>query len=179
MKFTDFMKKLAPTAATLIGGPLAGLAVKTIGDAIGMEEATVEKIEQAITRGQLSGEQIVALRQADVALKTRLAELGIRAEELLVEDRKDARERETKVGGKTVPVLAWTVVGAFLAMSWGVLFNKVTADSVIAGTIIGYLSAKAEQVLSYYFGASRGSDEKTGVISSIAAAMKNGHGRPA
>lgn len=174
MRLTDLLKTLAPTAATLIGGPLAGMAVKVIGDAIGMPEATQEKIERAITGGQLTGEQIVALRAADDALKVKMAELGIRAEELVVEDRKSARDREVKVGGWTVPILAWVVVSAFVVMAFAVLFAKVTVDSVIAGTIIGYMSAKAEQVLSYYFGASRGSDEKSGIISKIASAMGNG-----
>jgi len=171
MDFGDILKKLAPTAATLIAGPLAGMAVKAIGDAIGMDEPTQEKIERALTNGQLSGDQVVAMRQADDALKVKLAELGIRAEELIVEDRKSAREREVRIGGVTVPALAWIIVMGFLAMAWGILFGNVKAESVIAGTIIGYVSAKCEQVLSYYFGSSRGSDEKNGVISKIANAM--------
>lgn len=171
MQIKDVLKALAPTAATLIGGPLAGMAVKVIGNAIGVDEPTQEKITAAIKGGSLSPEQVVALRQADDALKVKLAELGIQAEQLVVEDRKSAREREVRVGGRTVPILAWSIVGAFIAMAFAVLFGKLTADTVIAGTIIGYMSAKAEQVLAYYFGASRGSDEKTGVIQSIASAM--------
>lgn len=171
MNVKDVLKALAPTAATLLGGPLAGMAVKALGEAIGMDAPTAEKVASAVTGGQLSGEQVVAMRQADDALKVKLAELGIRAEELAVEDRKSARDREARVGGVTVPVLAWTIVGSFVGMAFAVLFGKMTADTVIAGTIIGYMSAKAEQVCGYYFGASRGSDEKTGVIQSIAAAF--------
>lgn len=176
MDFGDILKKLAPTAATLIAGPLAGMAVQAIGNAIGIDEPTQEKIGRALTSGQLSGEQIVSLRHADDALKVKLAELGIRAEELVIEDRKSARDREVRVGGITVPALAWIIVIGFLAMAWGILFGSVKAESVIAGTIIGYVSAKCEQVLSYYFGSSRGSDEKNGVISKIANAMRGDAG---
>jgi len=172
MDFGDILKKLAPTAATLLAGPLAGLAVQAIGDALGMEDATQDKITAALTSGNLTGDQVVAMRHADDALKVKMTELGIRAEELVIADRQSAREREVKVGGWTVPSLAWIIVIGFLTMAYGILFGSVAADSVIAGTIIGYVSAKCEQVLSYYFGSSRGSDEKNGVISKIASAMR-------
>lgn len=174
MDFGDILKKIAPTAATMLLGPLGGMAVSAIGEALGIDEPTQEKIEQAFTGGQLSGEQIAAVKLAEVALKQRLAEFNIRAEELVVEDRQGARQREMKVGGITVPLLAWVIVGAFVGMAAGVLFGGMKADSVIAGTIIGYMSAKAEQVLSYYFGSSRGSEEKTGLISKMTNAINGG-----
>jgi hypothetical protein len=31
MKLVDLLKTIAPTVATVLGGPLAGLAVKTLG----------------------------------------------------------------------------------------------------------------------------------------------------
>jgi hypothetical protein len=35
----------------------------------------------------------------------------------------------------------------------------------IIGTLIGYVSAKADQVVSYYFGSSSGSKDKTAAMS--------------
>jgi len=34
-------------------------------------------------------------------------------------------------------------------------------EAAFAGTLIGYLAANAQQVISYYFGSSAGSDRKT------------------
>ena len=51
-----------------------------------------------------------------------------------------------------------------------VVFGHSVADSTITGAIIGYLSAKAEQVVSYYFGSSAGSKDKDETISAIAKA---------
>ena len=44
VEISDVLKKLAPTAATLLAGPFAGMAVEAIGNALGMDEPTQEKI---------------------------------------------------------------------------------------------------------------------------------------
>ena len=42
--------------------------------------------------------------------------------------------------------------------------TQAQVDSVLAGTLVGYLSAKAEQVLAYYFGSTKGSADKTALL---------------
>lgn len=164
MDFLDGLKKLAPTLITTLGGPLAGLAVEAASAALGWNDATKEQVIEKLGAGSLSGAEIVALKQAEQALVLRLKELDIRFEELDVQDRQGARDREAKVGGVMTPALAALVVGAFVGVVFMTLFGSVTVDGVLAGTLIGYLSAKAEQVMSYYFGSSRGSDVKTLMI---------------
>lgn len=166
------IKSVVPTVARALGGPLAGLAVDIVGKALGLEDATQKKIED-ILRGPLTGDQIVALKQAEIQLELRLKELDIQLDQLEVQDRMNARDREVKAGGKTTSILAWMVMGAFVGMLFAVLFGWARVDSVLAGTIIGYASAKADQVLSYYFGSSRGSDDKTKIIDK----MSQGNGK--
>jgi hypothetical protein len=163
----DILKAIAPTIATLLGGPLAGLAVEGIGAAFGWDSATKEQVEEKIRSGNLSGEDIAKLKIAENEVKVRMRELDIKIEELEVQDRQSARDRETKTGGITTPVLAWAIVGSFIAMAGGLIYGKAVVDSALAGTVIGYLSAKAEQVLSYYFGSSRGSDDKNALIAKL------------
>lgn len=159
----DWLKTLAPTVATALGGPLAGLAVDAIGKAFGWEDATKEKVE-ALLAGPLSGEQIAAIKVAEMDLVKHERELGFRFEELLVRDRDSARQREMAVKDNTNKVLAYTVVGAFVALIAGTLVGWAKVDSALAGTLVGYLSAKAEQVLAYYFGSTKGSADKTALI---------------
>lgn len=64
----------------------------------------------------------------------------------------------------TTKLLAFVVMGAFVAMAMGVLFGYAVADSTVAGTVIGYMSAKAEQVISFYFGSSASSQRKTELL---------------
>lgn len=169
----DWLKTIAPTVATALGGPLAGIAVDAIGKAFGWEESTREKVEDLLTRGQLSADQVAALRAAEMDLLKHERELGIRFEELHMRDRDSARQREAAVKDNTNKVLAYTVVGAFVALVAGTLVGWAKVDSALAGTLVGYLSAKAEQVLAYYFGSTKGSADKTALIAAARDRMKS------
>lgn len=91
----DFLKQIAPTLATALAGPLAGIAVEAVGKAFGWENATKEKVEELITRGQMSSEDIVKLKMAEVELVRHERELGFRFAELEVRDRQE-EHKETQ-----------------------------------------------------------------------------------
>lgn len=55
----DWLTKLAPVAASLLGGPLAGLAVDAIGSALGLKDATKEKITEVLQSGTMTAKQIL------------------------------------------------------------------------------------------------------------------------
>lgn len=160
----DWLKTIAPTVATALGGPLAGLAVDALGKAFGWEEATTEKVQEMLASGQLSADQIAAIKVAEMDLVKHERELGFKFEELLIKDRDSARQRESTVKDSTNKILAYIVIGSFIAMVMSILMGWSKAESVMAGTLVGYLSAKAEQVLSYYFGSTKGSADKTAII---------------
>ena len=162
----DLIAAVAPTIATALGGPMAGFAVRTLSNTLlGHENGSEADIVQAIN---VSGpDALLKIKEADNAFAIRLKELDIDIEKIGVEDRASAREREVKTGdSKTLRVLAAMVMGGFLVSVWFVLTGqaKGLSDPSIAatiGTLIGYLSAKADQVVSYYFGSSHGSQLKT------------------
>lgn len=164
MDWKAALRTVAPTAATILGGPLAGLAVEAIGAALGLEDPTVKKVQDALTQGQLTGEQIVALKMAEQNLVVRMRELDIQVEQIEQSDRASARTREANVKDNTNKILAFTVVGSFVALVAGTLLGVAAVDSALAGTLVGYLSAKAEQVLAYYFGSTKGSADKTALL---------------
>lgn len=181
MDFKTVIKQLAPIAGTLIGGPLGGMAVKVIGEAIGMSEPTVERIAGAVQTGSLSPEQVVAVRQADAALKVRLRELDLdekkieqETEKAYLADTQDARKVHAADKG-----VFWLGVAVLVTMAldtaatfwlvYAILTEGLKIKDVgivaavfgILGTLNGYIAANAQQVLSYYFGSSRGSQEKS------------------
>lgn len=168
----DWLKSFAPTVATALVGPLGGLAVNAIGSALGWEDATKEKVTEMLQSGQLSGDQLAAIKQAELQLKAQERELGFRFEELEIKDRDSARNRQIQTKDSTNTVLAYTVVGAFIAMVGATLMGFAKIDSVLAGTLVGYLSAKAEQVLAYYFGSTKGSAHKTNLLASGSGIVK-------
>jgi len=165
----NLVKTVAPGLATALGGPLAGAAVQTISTAVlGKPDGTEEEVAVAVASG--GADALLKLKEAENAFTIKMKELGVDLEKVHAGDRNSAREREVKTGDVWTPrILAATIIGGFLAMVASVLLGKVTGitDPVAAGmigTLIGYVSAKADQVVSYYFGSSAGSAAKTDLL---------------
>jgi Flp pilus assembly protein TadB len=155
---------VAPTIATALGGPLAGAAVSALSNAIfGTEGKSVKDIEKALTSSS-SPETLLALKKADLEFETKMAELGVDLERIAQEDRASARQREEKVGGYSVPLMAFFILFCFFGAVGITLLGYSQIESALAGTLIGFLAAKAEQVVSYYFGSSAGSVAKNKML---------------
>jgi hypothetical protein len=93
--------------------------------------------------------------------------------ELDARDRDSARRREIDTKDSSTPrKLAFVVMGSFIGLSFTqILLLWVFPDVklqpegwVLIGNISGYMAAKAEQVVSYYFGSSAGSAAKHRLI---------------
>lgn len=161
MDWMTTLRQIAPTVASAVLGPLGGVAVAAIGNILGVSEATQEKIADAIKTGQLTPEQVGEIKKLELQYQENEKERGFKYTELEFKDRDSARAREVGTKDNTNKILAFVVIGAFLAMVVATLLGYAKVESVLAGTLVGYLSAKAEQVLAYYFGSSSGSAAKT------------------
>ncbi len=157
----DFLKSVAPSLATALLGPLGGVAISFIADKLGIEEKTVEAVTDAIQGNKMTAEQVTQIKAAEIDFQKFLKTNEIDLERIHAGDRDSARKRESAVQDKTTRNLAYLIVGGFLGMVGATLGGWTQVDSVLAGTLIGYLSAKAEQVASYYFGSSSGSVQKS------------------
>lgn len=164
---------VAPTLATALGGPLAGIAVKTIAtQLLGDEKATEEQVAEAVAAA--NPQTLIRLREIDGEFKKTMIDAGVKLEEIAAADRNSARQREVQTSDHWTPrILASVVVGGFLCCVYAVLSGYVQGlkDPMVAGlvgTLIGYTSAKADQVVSYYFGSSASSRAKDHTISTIA-----------
>ena len=164
MDWMTTLKQLAPTVASAFLGPLGGIAVAAIGNVLGVSDATQDKIAEVIKNGQLTPEQISEIKKLELQYQENEQERGFRYAELEFKDRDSARAREVGAKDNTNKILAFVVIGAFLAMVGATLLGYAKVESVLAGTLVGYLSAKAEQVLAYYFGSSSGSRAKTDLL---------------
>ena len=164
MEWLNIIKSVAPTVASALGGPLAGIAVSALGSLFGISEPTQEKLKDFIEKGQLSGEMIVQMKEMELKYKNEESERNFKYAELEFKDVDSARRREVETKDRTNSILAYTIVAAFIVTSVCVLAGLAEVESVLAGTIIGYISAKCEQVLAYYFGSTRSSARKTEII---------------
>lgn len=166
MDWQALIKTVAPWIGTALGGPLGGLAVEAAANALGISEKTTDAVKQALAG--VTPEQMLALKQADQQFQAKMQELGFTHIEKLADlefkDRDSARNREIQTKDNTNKIIAFVIIGAFIAMVGATLMGWTKAESVLAGTLIGYLSAKAEQVLAYYFGSTSGSNRKTELL---------------
>jgi len=164
---------VAPALASAIGGPLAGMATKVLSDKLlGKPDGTEEEIAAALTGADTA--TIIKLRELDLQFKKDMTQAGIDLEKLAMEDRASARSREVSARDSWTPrILGGAIVGGFLFVVFCVVTGRVELkDAMVAGmigTVIGYLSAKADQVIGYYFGSSAGSDRKTELMGRAAA----------
>lgn len=167
MNWLETIKTIAPTVASALGGPLAGVAVSAIGSFFGIKEPTTDKIQEAIENAQMTGQQISDLRQLEIKLKSEEAERGFKYAELEFKDRDSARK--ANVDGGTQKMLFWLSL-VLLIITLGselvVLFAgypKEIAD-IIVGRILGLMDSVALMVLAYWYGTSNGSARKSDLL---------------
>lgn len=162
----NVLGKLAPTIAGIAGGPFAATAVTAVESALKItpkDGASVSsrKDDCAVAIANATPEQMAEIQKAELDLKAKLAELNLEPEQLAVQDRESARQRQSSVKDLTPTVLAYLMVLAAIVIGALVLFGKLVADSATAGMIVGYLFSEAKAVSSYYFGGNPPEDTPT------------------
>ena len=158
----NLVKTVAPTIASAVGGPLAGMAVRTISEVLlGKPDGTEDELAQAAANA--TPEQLLALKKAEQDFAIKMRELDIDLERIANEDRDSARNREIKTKDWTPKVLAGLITGGY----FGVLFYMLqyglptTGGSEAMLVMLGTLGTAWGGVVAYYFGSSAGSKEKT------------------
>jgi len=150
------IKGFAPAIATAVAGPLGGAAVSMIAKKFGVEN-TVAAVAQAIAG------------DPDAAVK--LQELELEYAKIDAADRDSARKAHLAIATSpdahwleklVVPILALGTVGLCFVLIGVLLFiNIPDSQENIIIYALGFITSAAGQVLSYFFGSSQGSKDKT------------------
>jgi hypothetical protein len=162
----DWLKQIAPTIATALGGPLAGMAVSAISKAVGVEP---DQVQDMIANNKLSAEQIAQVKIAEIELQKQAQELGLNFAKLEVEDRKSAREMQATTRSMMPPILAGAVTVGFFSIMVLMFFNKVDSNNPAILMMLGSLGTAWTGIIAYYFGSSAGSQAKTDLLSKAPA----------
>ena len=158
----DWLKQIAPTIATAMGGPLAGMAVSAISKAIGVDP---EKVGDLISSNKLTADQIAQVKIAEIELQKQAQELGLNFEKLEVEDRKSARDMQSITKSIMPPLLAGAVTIGFFSIMVLMFFNKLDDSNPAILMMLGSLGTAWTGIIAYYFGSSAGSQAKTDLLS--------------
>lgn len=155
---------VAPTIATALGGPLAGLGVKAVVGALGLTDGSGEK-EIAAAMASATPDQLLALKKADQEFAVKMAELDIDLERINAEDRNSARQREISTGDSMTPrALAFLVTVGFFGVLAYMLTKGLPAESGGRDAMLlmlGSLGTAWSGIVAYYFGSSAGSKQKS------------------
>ena len=155
---------LAPTIATAFGGPLAGLATKTLSTAIfGNEDGSEEDISIALAGA--NADTLAKVKKADQDFKLAMKNLDVKMEDLVVKDTASARERQIVLKDRVPEYLTYGLTIIFSAVL-GVLFYKAIPEPNrdIIMLLVGSLGTVWVGSLKYFHGTSRSSARKDMLI---------------
>jgi hypothetical protein len=160
---------VAPALATALGGPLAGVAVKTIADKVlGRPDATPSDVETAILSGT-TPELLLKLKQADQDFAKAMAEAGIALEKLETEDRASARAMQVATRDWVPGVLAMIFVVGFFSLLYALTRVQIPVDNrEVLIAMVGTMGGAVMTVLTFYFGSSKSSQNKDAVLGRVA-----------
>lgn len=165
MDWKNLVSTLAPAIGTALGGPLGGVAVGAIADALNLTERTEGAIKQALSG--VTQEQMLALKQADQAFTIKMQELGISLEQVSANDRDSARKREIEVKDNTPKILAYSITLGFFGMLLVMMFFPIPAESRdIMNYMLGALNTGWIAAITYFYGSTNNSAEKTRLLAS-------------
>jgi hypothetical protein len=156
----SWIESIAPTIASALGGPLAGLAVEAVSKAIGVDP---NQVQDTINSGKLTADQIAQIQAAEISLKEKAQQMGLNFEELAVQDRKSAREMQTTTKSWIPPLLAILVTLGFFGILAGMMTGKVTSSEALM-IMLGSLGTAWTGIIAFYFGSSASSQNKDALL---------------
>lgn len=156
--------QIAPTIATALGGPLAGLATKTLSNVLlGHEDGDEEAVSAALQNA--TPEQLADVKKIDADFKVRMKELEIDLERISAGDRDSARKREISTGDRTTRYLAAGItLGFFGVLFWMFIYGVPKNGNEALLLMLGALQTSFTGIIAYYFGSSSGSKAKDDLL---------------
>ena len=149
------LKTVAPGLATIVAGPLGGMAVKAIAEKLGVED-TVEAVASAI--------------QADPQAAQKLAEIDIKQFELHNANTDSARKMNAEIqesanaswlAKNTAYALDIGIVSATIFLAWFAFMKGVPdANKELVYMALGSLITMSGTILNFHRGSSQGSKDK-------------------
>jgi len=159
----------------MFGGPLASMGVSEIEKIFGLTPAagsTVDARAAAVSAALASAtpDQIIAMKQADDALKAKFADAGVILAQTDVQDRASARQMNSSTKDSTPKILTYLIALACAAVAVMIVggYSNALKDPVTAatvGTIVGYLFSELKAATAFWFGGNSSTDQQAALLS--------------
>lgn len=139
--------KSAPLLATVLGSPLAGMAIGLIGNLFGIDPKKTDDLAKAIKNDPEADAKLKKLEYEHQESLLTIQNQGYATE---VEDRKNAREREIALHDHVPTLLALGFLAVYSAIQFYCVVNSNTINDIISARFQDILI----MIISYYFGSS-------------------------
>lgn len=152
-KLLPIVAKAAPLLGTVLGTPLAGVAVSLIAQAFGVNPHNVDDIVTAINS---SPEATLKLRTLEYDHAETLAKIGSQDYATEVDDRKDARKNAVLYKDFLRHMAYLVTVGFFGALV--MLFLPIQYnpnERELLSMLVGMLVSKWQTIIDFFYGSSR------------------------
>ena len=175
-KIGSVLAPVAPWIATAFGGPMAGAAVSKAVEALNIvvkpDASTNDKanaIDAALANGSLTPEQLVALKQADMAFQEEMKKADFshieQLDSLKYQDVQSARNMQVQTKSWLPGGLAIFVSLGFFGVLYVMLRYPIPAQGHDALLVmLGSLGTAWTSVVAFYFGSSADSHRKTELL---------------
>lgn len=187
------LRAVAPTVATIFGGPLAGALTGVVGQVLlGRGEndpvPSLADATEALQQATMTPDGLVKLRELELQAQELANQLQLDLTKLAAEDRASARTLQAQTRDPIPGRLAmWTVplffilVGATLYGSWYVMTHPIRmpegsrelqlALATLVGSLLTQLINLVKDIYGFYFGSSLGSAQKNEAMETALRAM--------
>ena len=153
----NWLMQIAPTIATCMGGPLAGLAVTALSKLFGVAP---EQVNDMIENNKLSADQIAAVKLEEIKFKEQAQALGLNFEQLAVEDRSNARTMQISTQSIIPPILSVLVTSGFFGILAYLMVSPLDISNTPLMIMLGSLGTAWTGIIAFYFGSNAGSHAK-------------------
>ena len=148
------IKGVAPTLATALGGPFAGMATKAIAEGLlGKSDGSDSDIYEAL----MNPENLHKLKKIEADFEVEMKKLDIDLERIAVDDRKSARVMATSTTLLPQVTLSAIFIGGFFALLWLLLMSNLDLNESIKGiayTLLGVVGTNVTLAMKFWFGGS-------------------------
>ena len=162
MSWKDIVASVAPVLGTALGGPFGGMAAKYLSKALtGDENASEDALEEMVNNA--NPDLIFKIKELDADFKVEMKRIGLEEKQLAVDDRKDARQL-FRVDKRPQIVLSGVFILGYFVLVYALITGGFVIDpqqTALVATLIGVLTAGVANIMSFWFGSSSGSKDKT------------------
>lgn len=188
MNVRSLITNVVPALGGLLGSPLTGAVLKIASEVIYPEDENKTVTEKDIASIIKSGDidKIIKLKEAEAKAVELANTLEYKTQELDIQDRNSARTMASKSG--MLPQIAFSIaifVMYTLMAYWAInhLANLKDANQLVLGsilTMLGGITAALPQILNFWFGGNKSSDDKDSAGNEIQQMLVNhlGNSKP-